>query len=51
MEKQIMASVFTIHPQAGEKLRIRLEGENIIDSSFDYIGRIMEVLDRSTYET
>ena len=50
---KLKAHIVSIRPGTGEKIRVRLEtAENsIIDASFDYIGRIMDLLDRSTYKT
>lgn len=50
---KLKAHIVSIRPGTGEKIRVRLEtAENsIIDASFDYVGRIMDLLDRSTYET
>ncbi|MGI6768687.1 MAG: TIM-barrel domain-containing protein [Bacilli bacterium] len=52
-DSNLKAYSLTINPQAGEKVTLRLETEteDIIDSSFDYINKIMDLLDRSTYET
>ncbi|HHX79898.1 MAG TPA: hypothetical protein GX692_02395, partial [Acholeplasmataceae bacterium] len=50
---KLKAHILKIKPQSGEKLTVRLETDasDIIDTSFDYIERIMDLLDRSTYET
>ena len=45
---KLKAHILKIKPQSGEKLTVRLETDasDIIDTSFDYIERIMDLLDR-----
>jgi hypothetical protein len=40
-------------PDLGEEINLKIstESENIIDFSFDFISKIMELLDATTYET
>lgn len=51
-DKELKAHILRIHPESGKKYSVHLKTDeaDIIDTSFDYVGKIMDLLDRSTYE-